>query len=479
MTSPNSRKQVVTRDDLDTLNRNSAYARTQGEAAQTAATEANKYLTGLGDIIKTAAEKATGGTQAKISAQLDTLAESQARLDVALSQEGLRAISLADGIVSPAGVPVVAGYMDREGQSPQYIDQDAITHMHGAVIGGLRVTEGPPGSGIHFMISDQAERTPLYMDDQGTHIPNLVLPDRPTSRYTYLICRGDSMTQGFGSAFVENREDGMYFPGGGYPRVLQSELGGSVTVVNLGKASAKAYDIAAFNVGGAGVAAQYGVGAMQGGAYPLAGLNDRSPLLNPGTIQTQRGRLGEVRGTLRRDNTPSDWQSNRTTYYTFIPDAGQPTLETAANPVQARRKYTWHPDTYKLDMPTIIWAGRNNRDDIAQTVTSVKAMLTALDPKTPRIVIGVLAGTNESWGNGREEIEEVNRQLAELAGSAFLDPNEILGRNADGSIRADGTPRPAFMADNLHCNDTGYTELVTHALGIRARIMRERWFEAA
>lgn len=53
MTNP-SRKRVVTSDDLDTLNRNSAYARTQGEAARAAAETAGALL---GDVQEAAAAK--------------------------------------------------------------------------------------------------------------------------------------------------------------------------------------------------------------------------------------------------------------------------------------------------------------------------------------------------------------------------------------------------------------------------------------
>ena len=75
MTSPSStRKQVVTRDDLDTLNRNSAYARTQGQAAETAATAAQAGAT-RAEAQATAAQDAAANLTNRINQAATSAAE--------------------------------------------------------------------------------------------------------------------------------------------------------------------------------------------------------------------------------------------------------------------------------------------------------------------------------------------------------------------------------------------------------------------
>ncbi|GAQ23920.1 hypothetical protein DEIGR_400053 [Deinococcus grandis] len=388
---------------------------------------------------------------------------------------GYRLVDALDGLTDRRGRRVVAGYADELGQSPQHITEDGRTWMHGAAVGDMDVQQGEPGSGIAWALTDRDERMAAWVTDAGEFGAASLTAALRSGRYTVCVCDGDSMTQGLGSSHFAFTANAVAYPGGGYPYVLQQHLGGAVQVVNRGSCSAQAYDIAARTYGGGGVAAQYGVGAPVGGTYPLTGLNNRSPLLTPnGGTLSQRGRLGEVLGTLTRDNRAADWQSNRTAYYTFTPDPGEPTLETSATPAAPRRIYTWHPDLAHTDQPHIIWAGRNNVGDHAQTVESVRAMLSALAPDVPRLVIGVLASQTETWGNGREVVEEINRQLAELAGPAFFDPNEVLGRNADGTLRLDGTPNPAWMSDTLHCNDAGYQRL---ADALYARIVREGWYD--
>ncbi|MCD0165361.1 SGNH/GDSL hydrolase family protein, partial [Deinococcus sp. 12RED42] len=365
------------------------------------------------------------------------------------------------------------------GASPLYADARGRTHLHEMQAGGM-LTRADPDNGLPWALTDAAEGMVAWVTPEGEFEvarPGLTL--RTVGRlYRYLTCRGDSMTQGVGSSSLTAILPGIdAAPGAGYPRELQRLLladGLPVTVINRGSASAMALDIAARTVGGYGAAAQFGAVGLAGGTYALQAMTNASPLLTPSrATQHQRGRLGEIAGTLYRDNSPADWQSNRRAYYSFTPDGGQRALEVSADPINPRRVYQWHPEPIHPHQPAIIWIGRNNPGEPAQTVTALRAMLSDLPPEVPRLVIGVLAATTESWGNGRETIEAHNRAIAEVAGRAFLDPNDVLGRDPDGSIRADGTPRPAYMSDDLHCNDAGYNVLAATFL---ARIQSERWF---
>ncbi len=118
--------------------------------------------------------------------------------------------------------------------------------------------------------------------------------------------------------------------------------------------------------------------------------------------------------------------------------------------------------------------GRNNVGNTAQTLASVKSLLSSINPSTPCIVIGVLAATGEDWSSSnRQSIEDCNRQVAALVGGAFLDPNDIMCVNDDGSIRLDGTPNPNYLSDGLHPNPAGYQRL---ANSLKDRITAERWY---
>lgn len=81
MTNP-SRKRVVTSDDLDTLNRNSAYARQQGEVAAVAAAQAEAARADLSETINGAASLAAAGATQRIAQVLDQTTTQQQRNNI-------------------------------------------------------------------------------------------------------------------------------------------------------------------------------------------------------------------------------------------------------------------------------------------------------------------------------------------------------------------------------------------------------------
>lgn len=347
---------------------------------------------------------------------------------------------------------------DAAGQIIEYTDQRGTKHLpHGLEIGALRLSVVDTdlwidGERPAEIVQDSTGQVVRYTTldgrtiNQGSAAPAAGSPANLTINAT-----GDSMTEGAGSSTFRRAA------GSGYPGMLAALLGRPVN--NLGSAGQTAAEIAARTARSHNPnAAQFLPGAVSGGVYPLTLQNPGNGPLASDIYREQRGRLDGVPGLLFRagNTTDTSLNTNRDGAYQFRPDAAVTLRATAL---------TWVPSVPPAQY-TLAWLGRNNADDTAQTGVAADAIRASLPLGARYIEIGILAAGTESTTTSDAgqranltRIRTYNARRAGLVGWAFVDPNTVICVNADGTPRADGSPNPDYMADNLHCNDAGYQRI--------------------
>ena len=327
------------------------------------------------------------------------------------------------------------------GRVPLGIDEDGMVLMDKLAVARNVQQAAPEGSGILWGIAGRSGgRLAIWVDRQGTvHIPNLDGNGESTvtSYPVQYVALGDSISEGLGD------DNFNHAPGRGYPAYLASSLG--LPVINRGISSQTSREIAARH-GAPGTLAVFT--ADSSGNVTLSD-PATGPLLSL-VSRTQAGRLGDVRGTLARTvASGSNALDPRGDRYAFTPLSGEAALRTGVD-------LLWVPDNPYLDSPHLVMVGRN--DPTSSTLLDrQRAIIASLTDRARQasVLLGVTLAQSETSGNGtRTAIIAANTAAGQAFPQLFYDPNRILCRNADGSVR--DTPNPAWMADDLHPNAKGY-----------------------
>lgn len=126
--------------------------------------------------------------------------------------------------------------------------------------------------------------------------------------------------------------------------------------------------------------------------------------------------------------------------------------------------------------PTIIWAGRNDSNQLEQVKASIAAMVGAL-PHTNYVVLSILNGSGEGRGTyGYDVMTSVNHDLAALYGNHYLDVRTFLVSQYNPSLAQDVTdheadvPPTSLRSDFLHLSSAGYA-LVANFLQANSSIL--------
>lgn len=123
---------------------------------------------------------------------------------------------------------------------------------------------------------------------------------------------------------------------------------------------------------------------------------------------------------------------------------------------------------------TVIWAGRNNvggfSTNMSYAEADIAAMVAALPPTTPFLVLGVTNSDSEPIGSvALNNINTFNSHLAATYGPHYLDIRSILVESYDPSLPQDvinhagDMPPASLLSDGLHLNPAGY-EVVGSAI---------------
>lgn len=118
-------------------------------------------------------------------------------------------------------------------------------------------------------------------------------------------------------------------------------------------------------------------------------------------------------------------------------------------------------DTGRYSWPTIIWAGRNNKNDAPQVLSDIAAMVAALNHPY-YFILSICNGEGEGIGTtAYEEIEEINSQLASVYGDKYLDVRSWLVSKYDPDDAQDMLDHEedivptSLREDTIHLNITG------------------------
>lgn len=410
---------------------------------------------------------------AELRAGLDRVDGGLTRLDAALLDlitrsaglSGLK-VRILQNALTASGKRVLWGLRSRNFKLPIFLDDQGHVHITVARIKDL-VLSG--ALSIPSLITGRVQATEL--DADRLELPSLTVKPAPASSG---IAQGWTSKNGKKIAWID--PSGVFHirklgPGvTGYAvwgGTLASQLAPVLPlagVVNLGLAGQTSGDVAA-RWGALDRAATFKATGLSSGVYTLTLLDsDRSPLYGSVPL-TQTGRLGGIRGTLRRGSSgQTGLNTNRALYYGFVPDAG------AA--LELNLTHAWVPDNPHRPRNTILAVGRSDLTgtgdrrvlDGRAVAQNVRAILISLSGRHERfLVLGLYNTSTETYGAGLEEITQVNAGLASIAGPGYVDPRAALCRNADGSWRPDGTPDPLYLeADGITLNAAGLQRLGAH-----------------
>ncbi|MBB5234483.1 hypothetical protein [Deinococcus budaensis] len=392
------------------------------------------------------------------------------KLDLQISAAGLQGLKVRTlQNATPAATAVrrlVWGLRSRNFKLPLWVDDLGHTHITVARIKDLILSGA---LSIPSLLTGRVQATEL--EASRLELPSLTVKPAPASSG---IVQGWTSKNGKKIAWID--PSGVFHirklgPGvTGYAvwgGTLASQLAPALPlagVVNLGIAGQTSADVAA-RWGALDRAATFKATGLSSGVYTLTLLDsDRSPLYSA-MPQTQTGRLGGVRGTLRRGSSgQTGLNVNRAAYYGFVPDAG------AA--LELNLAHAWVPDNPHRPRNTILAVGRSDLTgtgdrrvlDGRMVAQNVRTILVSLSGRHERfLVLGLYNTSTETYGAGLEEITQVNAGIASVAGPGYVDARAALCRNADGSWRTDGTPDPAYLeADGLTLNAAGLARLAAH-----------------
>lgn len=235
-------------------------------------------------------------------------------------------------------------------------------------------------------------------------------------------------------------------------------------VVGLGMIGQRAGDVAA-RWGAMERLASFRATSVSGGVYTLTLMDsDLSPLYTSAPT-TQTGRLGGLRGTLRRGTTgQSNLLTLRGGYYTFVPDGGAP--------IELNMPHAWLPDNPHRPRSTIIAVGRTELIGTTgdrrllegrAVAQHIRSILISLSGRHERyLVVGLYNTATETYGNGAETIAEINSYIASVAGPGFIDPRPAMSRSDGGVWTANGATDPAYLeADGATLSAAGTQRLAT------------------
>lgn len=150
---------------------------------------------------------------------------------------------------------------------------------------------------------------------------------------------------------------------------------------------------------------------------------------------------------------------------------GQDSTQIAARMVA---KAAWH------GLPTLIWAGANNFAAFAMVLADVAAMVNALDPGTPYLVLAIPNGENPNNYRGQPgyaQILGLNAALAATYGDRYFDLRAWLVAQANPSVPQDvidlghDIVPSSLRVDPIHLSAAGYAlaaGAVSSALGVVA-----------
>lgn len=120
--------------------------------------------------------------------------------------------------------------------------------------------------------------------------------------------------------------------------------------------------------------------------------------------------------------------------------------------------------TNNLDHVTIIWAGRNNHDDVATVKADIAAMVAALGANTNYLILSVINGEYADeyvGGESHTNIVAINTYLEATYPNNFYDIREYLVSQFDAGTPQDVTDHghdivpSTLRSDGIHLNATG------------------------
>ena len=120
-------------------------------------------------------------------------------------------------------------------------------------------------------------------------------------------------------------------------------------------------------------------------------------------------------------------------------------------------------DTARHNLPTVIWAGRNNNNSPAQVKSDIAEMVGALSHQN-YVILSILnrgSGDEDQGSLDYNRITQLNTDLSAIYGSRFLDIRERLVSLYDPNIPQDVTdfnndvPPSSLRHDSLHLNTEG------------------------
>lgn len=291
---------------------------------------------------------------------------------------------------------------------------------------------------IAWGLSDTADRLPMWLDPGGTlHLA------RPLGSPSWDLAA-------WGGDLVESLA----------PKLLLAPG----RPINLGLADQTSGDVAA-RFGAMGKAATFTAAAATAGVYPLTLMNTELSPLSGTVTRSLYGRLSGVRGLLTRTATGvPDALTNRGAYYTFTPDAGAPMELGVVHPFIPENPHRLETSLIGVGRADIgLATATSSIGDQLKGLTiadNIQAIVQTLSGRHDRfVVLGLLNARTEIYGAGLEKIMAYNARIASVAGDRYFNVRALFCRNADGTWRADGSPDPLYMADNVKLNALGLQRL--------------------
>lgn len=394
----------------------------------------------------TAKEEARAAAQKVTTAQLDlsrerkkveqTLADTaQSRHDIEQRFAGLAWQNISGGAVD--GDPASLALVDAQNRVATYWRPDGVMVMPaGLEAGGMQLSSEPLGyiNGVPVaavLAADEQGRVALFAALDGRiYAPGGIAGATDDSAapagQLALWAAGDSLTEGAGVHWMEPQRTtvGQLATRLGIPYHIEGVSGSDSTSI-----AARAEGIPILV-------------SVQGDQIPASGpvqvvdINVR--FLNGAYSRDRAGVLAGVPGTIRWDHDSDTYTFTRTA-------AGQVVK------IPPRQQFRLDTEGLYLDWILVIQPGRNNYSQTSTIIRDTWAAVRALSEPRRYVVIGVMNGQGEGIGTqAYQQITATNDALAAEFGRHFLDPNPSQWHG-----RADRTPDPAYLSDNIHRTETG------------------------